>query len=87
MVDKLFVSPDLVFYSLVPVQQTPAKVQKLAFQLQLRPNAPAGEVDEDKLWVVLGTANNTVLHLSQFCRVGPHCQLLAGEKNIYINQY
>lgn len=75
-----------VFYSLVPVQQNPVKVQMLAFQLQLWPNAPAGEVDDDELWIVLDIANNAVLHLSQFCWVGPHCQLLAGRENIYMFQ-
>lgn len=77
-------TPELVFYISVPVQQNPVKVQLLAFQLQLRSNAPAGEVDDDELWIFLDIANYTVLHLSQLCWVGPHCQLLAGQKNVYM---
>lgn len=78
------VFPELVFYILVPVQQNPVKVQMLAFQLELWPNAPAGEFDDDKLWIVLDRAHYTILHLSQFGWVGPHCQLLAGRKNVYM---
>lgn len=84
--EKSFVFPDIVFYILVPVQQNSVKVKVLAFQLQLWPNAPAGEVNDDKLWIVLDIANDTVLHLPQFGWVGPHCQLLAGQKNIYMYQ-
>lgn len=69
--------------NLVPVQQNPVKKQMLAFQLQLWANSPAGEVDDDKLWIVFDTAHNAVLDLSHFCWVGPYCQLLAGQKNIY----
>lgn len=86
IMEKSFVFPDIVFYILVPVQQNSVKVKVLAFQLQLWPNAPAGEVNDDKLWIVLDIANDTVLHLPQFGWVGPHCQLLAGQKNIYMYQ-
>jgi len=68
------------FYMLLPVQHSPVKVQMLAFQLQLWPHAPAGDVDDDRLWIVFDLANYTVLHLSNVCWVGPHCQFLARKK-------
>lgn len=79
-IDEKMCIPRFSTLYLVPVQQNPVKMQMLAFQLQHWPNTPAGEVYDDKLWIVLDIANNTVLHLSQFCWVGPHCQLLAGQR-------
>lgn len=64
------------------MQQKPVKVQVLALQLQLRPNTPAGEADDDRLWIVLDTAHYAVLDLFNFCWVSPHCQLLTVERNI-----
>ena len=52
-----------------------------ALQLQLWPDAPAGEVDDYRLRIVLYMANYAVLHLSLLCWVGPHYQLLARQKN------
>lgn len=76
-------SQRIVFHSLVPVQQNPIKVQMLAFQLQLWPNAEARQVDYHNLWIVLDMAYDAVLYLAQFCWIGPHGQLLAEQKNIH----
>lgn len=67
---------------MVPVQQNPVKMQMIAFQLQLWPNSPTGEVDGDELWIVLDTAHNAVLDLSHICWVRPYSQLLSRWKNI-----
>lgn len=67
---------------LVPVQQNPVKVQMLAFQLQLWPNAPARKLNDHKLRIVFDLANQAVLHLSYFCWVRPKRQLLVGWKSI-----
>lgn len=68
---------ELAFQMLIPVKQNPVEVQMLAFELQVWPYTPAGEVDNKGLWIVLNKAHYTVLYLSWFCWVGPHCQLLA----------
>lgn len=74
--------PELLRYMLVPVQQNPVKVQMLAFQLQLWPNAPARKLNDHKLRIVFDLANQAVLHFSYFCWVRPKRQLLVGWKSI-----
>lgn len=78
--DKKVILFDFVFDLLVPVQHNPVKVKVLAFQLQLWPNAPAREINNQTIWIVPDRADNPVLHLSHSCWVGPHCQLLSGHK-------
>lgn len=58
------------------MQDHPVEGEALGLQLQLRPDAPTGDVDAEARQIVLDAAKDAVPHLSNFGWVGPHCQLL-----------